>query len=232
MESGLARDLRLNANEVERLGDRNMHRMKILDAFQKDISFHRKKFLLVIFYKIFHTGKLRLSTVDKGSKAQDRKTREIPGDDTLPGVDAAITAAEETFSKVLQLVRAVQSGVKNIDASHGLSSSQFWALWQISARPGLRVTELAEVQQIHPSTASNLLDKLESRGLIRRERRDADNRVVRLYLDEQGQALTKSIPGPMHGQLRHALRELPPPTLKGLLDGITNLLTLMRDTPR
>ena len=143
-----------------------------------------------------------------------------------------VASAEEAFSKLLQLVRAVQTGMQNIEGSHGLSGSQLWALWQISAQPGLRVTELAKAQHIHPSTASNLLDKLETRGLVRRERLDTDSRVVRLYLTDPGLELAKGIPGPMQGRLRQALREVPIPVLEGLLTGMTSVLDIMSESPR
>lgn len=142
-------------------------------------------------------------------------------------VDVTVVDADEVFSKVLRLVRAVQNGMQNIDRSHGLSGSQLWALWQISAQPGQRVTELAETLHIHPSTASNLLDKLEARGFVRRERRDADNRVVRLYLGEAGINLIQEIPGPTQGLLRQALQQVSAPVLAGLLEGVTTVLDLM-----
>lgn len=134
---------------------------------------------------------------------------------------------DEVFSKLLQLVRTVQTGMQNIDTSHGLSGSQLWALWQISAQPGQRVSELAAALHIHPSTASNLLDKLETVGLVRRERRDSDNRVVRLYLSEAGLKLIKEIPGPMKGKLRQALQQVPAPVLTGLFNGVKAVLSLM-----
>lgn len=146
------------------------------------------------------------------------------------GADAAV--AEEAFGQVLRLVRTVQTGMQNIDNIHGLSGSQLWALWQISAQQGLRVTELAEAQHIHPSTASNLLDKLEARGLVRRDRGDTDHRVVRLYLTASGLALVKAIPGPMQGRLRGALRDVPTPILTGLLEGVSSVLTLMEQPAR
>lgn len=147
-------------------------------------------------------------------------------DGTLPD-GAGVAHAEDAFSKVLRLVRTVQTGMHNMDSSHGLSGSQMWALWQISAQPGLRVSELAEAQHIHASTASNMLDKLEVRGLVRRERRDSDSRVVRIYLSEQGMAVVKDVPGPTQGRLRRALQELPAPVLAGLLEGLTSVLALM-----
>lgn len=139
---------------------------------------------------------------------------------------------DEVFSKVLRLVRTVQSEMQNIDSSRRLSGSQLWALWQISAEPGQRVTELADALHIHPSTASNLLDKLEAIGLVRRERRDVDNRVVRLYLSEAGCKLAKEIPGPMKGQLRQALEQVPLPVLAGLLRGVTTVLDLLEESSR
>ena len=132
-----------------------------------------------------------------------------------------IAAAEESFQLILRLVRMVQSGMQSIDPSWGLSGSQLWALWQISAQPGLCVAELAKALHIHQSTASNLLDKLESRALVRRERRDTDNRVVRLYLTNAAVNLVRDIPGPMQGLLRQQLREISEPLLKGLLEGLT-----------
>lgn len=158
------------------------------------------------------------------------KGEAVSGQADDPAVHEA-AKAEEAFRKVLQLVRQVQVGMQNIDPGHGLSGSQLWALWHISAHPGQRVGELAATLHIHLSTASNLLDKLEMRGLIRRERRDADNRVVRLYLANSGDKLIKSIPGPMQGQLRRALRNVPTSVLSGLIEGVSAVLNLMVESP-
>lgn len=147
-----------------------------------------------------------------------------PSDNSRRGTEVT---ADEVFSKVLRLVRTVQAGLKNIESSHGVSGAQLWVLWHLSAKPGQRVKELAEALHIHPSTASNLLDKLEARDLVRRERRDSDSRVVRLYLAEAGLSVVKGIPGPMQGELRHAIQQVPMPILAGLLVGVTTLLQLM-----
>ena len=153
----------------------------------------------------------------------ENDTQIVAGDS--PNCDLPnVASAEETFVLILRLVRAVQSGMQSIDASLGLSGSQLWALWQISARSGLRVAELAEALHIQPSTASNLLDKLETRGFVRRERSSADNRVVRLFLTDAAVDIVKGVPGPMHGRLRQALREVPEPVLKGLFEGLALVL--------
>lgn len=170
------------------------------------------------------------------TRARPRNSEPPPGGKSVgrkpADPESDVVAAEQAFGKILRLVRAVQTGMQNIEGSHGLSGSQLWALWQISAKAGQRVTELAEALQIHPSTASNLLDKLEARGLVRRERRDQDNRVVRLYLADSGIELVKNIPGPMQGRLRRALKQMPTSALAGLLKGVTSVLSHMEKSFR
>lgn len=132
--------------------------------------------------------------------------------------------AEEVFAKILTVQRAIQSGMQAIDGSLGMSGSQLSAMWHISAAPGLRVTALASAMRVQHSTASNLLDKLEKRDLIRRERNSQDQRVVSVFLTARGNQIVKKMPGPLHGRLRNALRELPGGVLDSLEEGITALL--------
>jgi DNA-binding MarR family transcriptional regulator len=81
--------------------------------------------------------------------------------------------------------------------------------------------------QVRQSTASNLLDKLEERTFIRRERQTRDTRVVCLYLTPSGQAVVKDVPGPMQGRMRNALQQMSATELKGLDRGISRLMELL-----
>jgi DNA-binding MarR family transcriptional regulator len=168
---------------------------------------------------------IKVSVIMKDRKRKDDQPDEFQLDRQFP-----IPLPDEAFGKLLQLVRTIQTGMQNIDNSHGLSGSQLCAVWQISAEPGVRVSGLAKALHIQPSTASNLLDKLAVRGLVRRDRGDVDTRVVRLFLTEQGRQLVKDLPGPMQGRLRRALQEVPEPILAGLITGLVNVLGLMGET--
>lgn len=140
--------------------------------------------------------------------------------------------AEEVFAKILTIQRAIQSGMQAMDGSVGMSGSQLSALWHISAAPGLRVTALAAAMCVQHSTASNLLDKLEKRDLIRRERNSQDQRVVSVFLTDRGNEIVKKMPGPLHGKLRNALRDLPESVLDGLGAGMTALLNSLSSAPK
>jgi DNA-binding MarR family transcriptional regulator len=97
----------------------------------------------------------------------------------------------------------------------------------LAARPGMRVSELADALAVKRSTASNLLDKIEQRGLIRRERGYPDQRVVHLYLTAAGAAVMEKAPQPAQGVLIDSLHRLSPDELAALDKDLTRLVALM-----
>jgi DNA-binding MarR family transcriptional regulator len=82
---------------------------------------------------------------------------------------------------------------------------------------------------LHQSTASNMVDKLESAGLIRKERTSADQRVVRLYLTDSGRELLARAPSPARGVLPEALRLLDEEGLLRLQRELDGLLRQIKD---
>ena len=93
--------------------------------------------------------------------------------------------------------------------------------------PGLKVSDLSKAMSIHQSTASNLLDKLEKRELVKRERRGPDQRVVRLFLTPEGLKTINRAPRPAQGVLNHTLLRLPDKALESLESGLTEIVNNM-----
>jgi DNA-binding MarR family transcriptional regulator len=67
---------------------------------------------------------------------------------------------------------------------------------------------------IHQSTASLLVEKLVSAGMVSKFRLDDDQRRVRLRLESAGQKALFSLPGPAEGILPAALSALPEVVLR------------------
>ncbi|MBL8471802.1 MAG: MarR family transcriptional regulator [Rhodocyclaceae bacterium] len=134
--------------------------------------------------------------------------------------------AGQAFARLLLLVRTLQASMQNVDRVQGLSGSQLWALWLISAEPGLTVSALAHAMLVHHSSASNLLDKLESNGLVLRARQKEDCRVVRVHLTSRGESCVQSA-SPLLARLRAALQQMPPASLAGLRRGLGELLDIV-----
>ncbi|MDD3674228.1 MarR family winged helix-turn-helix transcriptional regulator [Thauera propionica] len=142
-------------------------------------------------------------------------------------------ASQVTPLSVLQrfrvLIRTAQSHSQWIERQSGVTGAQLWALQELAEAPGLRVGELANRMALHQSTASNMVDRLETAALIRKERTSADQRVVRLYLTDAGTALLGRAPSPARGVLPEALRLLDPEALGRLQGELDGLLLQIRD---
>lgn len=147
-------------------------------------------------------------------------------------MDAALETvpAEQRRQREQAVVRALR-GLRSAQQAHsrwverqcGVSAAQLWALWELQRAPGLRVSALSAALSIHRSTASNMLDKLENKQLVRRARADGDHREVRLYLTELGTALLAAAPRPAQGYISHALDRLSDEQLATLAEGLAGL---------
>lgn len=133
----------------------------------------------------------------------DASTVRAPGDE--PGRRAAAIGA---LQKLREIIKTAQEQLQLTSETAGISGAQAWALAEIARAPGLIVSELGKAMAIHPSTTSNMLDKMQKRGLIRRERIDADQRMVRLFVTAAGEQVLAQLPGPATGLLPDALSRL------------------------
>ncbi len=134
-----------------------------------------------------------------------------------------------SITKQLRTVyRAIQTHSKTVEKSCGLSGAKLWMMWELFAIPGIKVSELARTLTIHPSTCSNMLDQLEEKDLVRRDRSKKDQRTVHLYLTEAGTTLLAKAPRPAQGTMSEALERLSDEHLNHLECGLGQLLEAMQ----
>lgn len=144
-----------------------------------------------------------------------------------PRSASSLGLALETLTKFRLVINSTKRHYKWIEQQTGVNGALVWALWELHQTPGLKVSEIADTLAIHQSTASNLLDKLEEKGLVKRDRSTDDQRVVRLYLTRAGKTLIARVPQPARGLLQEALIKLPSESLRTLDHLLDQLLREM-----
>jgi DNA-binding MarR family transcriptional regulator len=84
--------------------------------------------------------------------------------------------------------RIVKALDRELAAAHDLPLSEYDVLVQLALTDEgrLRMSDLAEAIVLSPSGLTRLVDRLAHRGLLRRERCDADSRVVYAAITEAG----------------------------------------------
>src|SRR3546814_17846002 len=73
----------------------------------------------------------------------------------------------------------------------------------------LTATSISREVHVSASTVVGILDRLEDKGLVRRERGREDRRIVFVSATEQGIALYRETPSPLQKKLADALKSLP-----------------------
>lgn len=113
------------------------------------------------------------------------------GDET----DSLEAKAQELRREIDRIV----DRVKRVDASC-MGSTQIELTPQemryieiLGAHPSIMMRELSDHLMTPMSTATGVVDKLVTKGLVRRERVDEDRRIVRVALDEKGEEVYRFI---------------------------------------
>jgi MarR family transcriptional regulator for hemolysin len=70
----------------------------------------------------------------------------------------------------------------------GLTRSQWWVLTHLFRKDGITQSELAEVLELEKPSLGRLLDRLESKGWVRRMADPRDRRAKRVFLTDTAQA--------------------------------------------
>lgn len=81
---------------------------------------------------------------------------------------------------------------RHIRAMH-LTPSQFDVIATLGDTDGMTCSELSEATLVTKGTLTGVLDRLEAKGLIRRDDVQGDRRCIRIRLTEKGEALFQKI---------------------------------------
>lgn len=123
-------------------------------------------------------------------------------------MEQEIIVQQNVIQKLRVIFKATQSHSKLVEKSCGLSSAKLWMLHEVEQADGIKVSQLAKVLSVHPSTCSNMLDKLEQDDLVSRYRSKTDQRTVHLHITEKGKDFLQKAPKPLQGKLSGAISEL------------------------
>lgn len=93
-----------------------------------------------------------------------------------------------------RILASVAGAVERELGPTGLTHAQWVPLFKIFLQEGLGVAELARQCELDAGSMTRLLDRLEAKGLCRRERSSEDRRVVHLALTPEGRDVARQVP--------------------------------------
>lgn len=115
---------------------------------------------------------------------------------------------EQVLISLRRLIQATDLHSKQLMKTTGLTAPQLLLLQAIKNKGEVTIGELAQEISLSQATVTNILDRLEKRGMIFRERSNNDRRKVHAYLTDHGRVLLKDAPTPLQNHFVNRFRNL------------------------
>lgn len=108
-----------------------------------------------------------------------------------------LSSIEEVLVALRRVIRATDLHSKHLAKTTGLTAPQILLLQTIRDKGEVTIGELANEISLSQATVTSILDRLEKRSLVYRERSREDKRKVHAYLTDQASEILKEAPIPL-----------------------------------
>ena len=128
---------------------------------------------------------------------EERRVEALVSEELLKAAGSGPAAADlsaEVLHLLRQIMRLFDLRSKRLSKQFGLTGPQLVVLRELAGTRGVPIGELARNVSLSQATITDIADRLERRGLVRRIRSDRDRRRVTLEITEQGVATMQNKP--------------------------------------
>ena len=138
----------------------------------------------------------------------------------LPSLEA------RAFVALLTAADRLSQDAENLVKEYGLTGTQYNVLRILrGAEPaGLACKGIGDRMISHDPDMTRLLDRMDKRGLITRERQTDDRRVVKTRVTAQGLQILKKLDNPIQELHKRQFREISAGRLKTLADALEEVI--------
>ncbi len=119
-----------------------------------------------------------------------------------------MSRAEDVLIALRRVIRATDIHSRHLAKTIGLTAPQILLLQSIQSNKCATISDLARDMSVSQSTVTNVLDRLEGRGLVYRERSCQDKRKVHALLTAEGKAMLVNAPIPLQDHFTEQFENL------------------------
>ncbi|MDG6935058.1 MAG: MarR family transcriptional regulator [Nitrososphaerota archaeon] len=100
---------------------------------------------------------------------------------------------ERTYQSVVATYKVMHKSISKLLAEEGLTQPQFYALRLVARWGPVKMRVLSDELHVTPANVTGIIDRLESRGLLKRRSHAGDRRSTLLELTQTGLALESKV---------------------------------------
>ncbi|ELR67579.1 Transcriptional regulator, MarR family [Photobacterium marinum] len=134
---------------------------------------------------------------------------------------------EEVLIALRQIIRAIDLHSRKLNKVAGLTGPQLVLMRAIRDSGEVTIRQLSNNTNMSQATATTILDRLEKRGLVIRERSKLDKRKVHAHLTESGRETLEKAPLPLQEDFVARFQELEDWEQTLLLSSVQRISSMM-----
>ncbi|NIM11860.1 MAG: MarR family transcriptional regulator [Candidatus Aminicenantes bacterium] len=138
-----------------------------------------------------------------------------------------VSLESEIFSCLRKIINAVEIYSAKLKDRTDLNASQLSCLLALANKDPLALSKLSRKVHLSPSMITSVVDQLEKKELVIRNRKSSDRRVVLIELTEKGKEVVKTAPPSFQEQLMNSLSYIKEEEKKSLYEHLNILLSII-----
>ncbi|MFQ6370135.1 MarR family winged helix-turn-helix transcriptional regulator [Shewanella sp. YIC-542] len=134
---------------------------------------------------------------------------------------------EQLLISLRKIIRAIDMHSKQLSKHSGLTGPQLIVMQKIAALGMPLAKQVAAEINLSPATVTTIVDRLEAKGLVIRQRSTEDKRKVHLLLSDAGHTLLLSAPKPLQEHFITRYQQLEDWEQSQLLSAVERIANMM-----
>jgi len=112
-------------------------------------------------------------------------------------INTQASVSDNVLINLRRIIQAIDLQSRQLVRQHGITTPQLIILKQIQGKEAITVSEIAKQVSLKQATVTDILNRLERKGLILRQRGTDDRRRVLVKETDRGKKLLEAAPSPL-----------------------------------
>lgn len=149
--------------------------------------------------------------------------------DTHASLKAQATVSDNVLVNLRRIIQAIDLHSRQLVRQHGITTPQLLILRQIQGQKALTVSEIAKQVSLKQATVTDILNRLERKGLVLRQKDTNDRRRVLVTETDLGEKILEAAPSPLQETFLERFENLDDWKQNMILSSLQLVSTMMTD---
>ena len=145
--------------------------------------------------------------------------------------DSQKRSSQDKIKEIVFLIRKLVQGTelytKELNKKYSITSAQLNCLLALYENGPLPLSQIGKQMMVKSSTVTGVIDRLEQKALVKRERNSPDRRIINIQLTANGKKMAEVAPPPIQQRVIDGLQRLSNRELDQIIFSLTKLTKML-----